>query len=77
MPRLKGGPLAGWAALNAVLGRLTRRQVARLLVEERRGRQRVRIMDRLHARLCSLRRDEEWVELSKNGVPGWLRREAR
>ena len=73
---LEEAALAGWHKLNPLLMRLTRQQVARLLIAERTGQQREKIMNRLHQRLCLLRRKAEWQELLENGTPEWLAVEA-
>lgn len=74
---LEDAALMGWHTLNPLLMDLTRLQVARLLVAERQGQQREKIMNRLHQRLCLLRRKAEWESLMEDGVPEWLAVEAR
>ena len=73
---LEEAALAGWHTLNPLLMGLTRRQVAWLLRAELLGRRRRRLINRLHQRLCQLRRAMEWEDLKvERPVPDWLWRE--
>ena len=65
------------AYLNAVLTRLTRRQIAELIAVELAGGRRKPILKRLHQRLCRLRAYEEYAELRQaRHAPVWVKREA-
>lgn len=76
--------LPNWQTLNHVLGHLTRRQVAVLLVAELRANRRDNLVVRLHQRLARLRTSDESKQLLKMGdLPasligaglGWLQEE--
>src|ERR1700760_4617060 len=62
-PELEEACLAGWHTLNPMLMGLDRHQVAYLLKAELFGRQRPRILERLHQRLATLRQQAEWEQL--------------
>lgn len=63
--------LGGWNTLNSAITKLTKRQVAVLLIAELGGKQREPILRRLHQRYGIMRSKDEWKALSsmmKDGV---------
>lgn len=56
--------LGGWNTLNSAITKLTKRQIAVLLVAELGDKQREPILRRLHQRYGILRSKEEWRGIS-------------
>ena len=54
-----------WRKLNKEINLLTEEQVLALLTEERQGRKRVSILERLHQRYTVLRAARERIEILK------------
>lgn len=78
------GALGGWHTINPLLGKLTRAQIAGLILAEMRDKRRPNLLKRLHQRFCTMRQVEEWVELATletNPIPvngfKWLAREIK
>lgn len=68
--------LGNWVQLNKVIGRLGRRECARLVFLELNGKSRPGLITRLHGRLVKLRRDQESAELKRDGgAARWLQDE--
>ncbi len=61
------GALNDWRTLNRQLTQFREDQVLELLEHEKTGQRRVSILERLHARYCSLRTSRERIELLSGG----------
>ena len=57
-----------WRALNSKLSRLSDEQVLALLDQERAGRRRLRMLNRLHQRASYLRTTRERIELMQEAL---------